>query len=645
MDERDVFISYARSTEAVAKRLEHALRDCGYAVWRDNELPPHRAYADVIQERLSGAKAVIVLWSGEAARSQWVRAEADCARIEGKLVQVRLDATQPPIPFNQIQCLDFTRWRDARTDQTWRILTETLDHLLAKAPVAAIDGERRAPRSALLARLLRRRWRAIGVGSAAALVLALAWLAPRLTPAAEGTVEVANFTLPSSDPRARRTASEISASLIRILSGGGVPTTAAAGGGADKPPEIRIGGSLEFDQDKPIFDSRLTDVRSGDVLWSWRFDEDNAGSDFVGGVSETYGAILHCALEDRKTAKAHISTSSFGLYLNACAAVMLDLAPSRMLAVTRQLVAANPDFAAAHAMHAIAAGRVVNDGEHSAEEVVAVRAEGQSAAARAISLDPTFPKTYVAAALLRPKGDYLDQERDLKMALKYAPDLPPPLHMLAVLLRNVGRLRESAELQAGSAASGDPRAGTSGYTDVAIAWAAAGETDKANEAILHLEPAFPAFADHARWMIALAHEDPKTALAHIRAYKTNVSPASEACAEAFLTGLIAAAGSKRTGLPNECAGSPRDRRINMLAREGDIDGAYTEFRAYMARKDFVPSVLFMPEMASFRADPRFIPLVKEIGITAYWRASGHWPDFCDAPDRPYDCRTAVAALT
>ena len=72
----DVFVSYARADEDAAVRVADALRADGYQVWRDDELPAHRAYADVIEERLKSAKAVIVLWSAEAVKSQWVRAEA-----------------------------------------------------------------------------------------------------------------------------------------------------------------------------------------------------------------------------------------------------------------------------------------------------------------------------------------------------------------------------------------------------------------------------------------------------------------------------------------------------------------------------------------------------------------------------------------
>ena len=76
----DVFVSYARPDEPQAQRVAEALKGAGYHVWRDDELPAHRAYADVIEERLKSAKAVVVLWSAEAAKSQWVRAEADTAR-------------------------------------------------------------------------------------------------------------------------------------------------------------------------------------------------------------------------------------------------------------------------------------------------------------------------------------------------------------------------------------------------------------------------------------------------------------------------------------------------------------------------------------------------------------------------------------
>ena len=84
-----IFVSYARSDEDLAAGVADCLREDGYEVWRDDELPAHRSYADVIEERIKGASAVVVLWSAEACRSQWVRAEADTARSALTLVQAR----------------------------------------------------------------------------------------------------------------------------------------------------------------------------------------------------------------------------------------------------------------------------------------------------------------------------------------------------------------------------------------------------------------------------------------------------------------------------------------------------------------------------------------------------------------------------
>ncbi|HET9811739.1 MAG TPA: TIR domain-containing protein [Sphingomicrobium sp.] len=125
-----VFISYARSTEERAQQVAEALRANGYEVWRDDELPAHRAYSEVIEDRLKAAKAVVVLWSAEAVRSQWVRAEADTARSAGTLVQAGLDDTMPPIPFNQIQCAGLKDWDGAADHPGWKKLLASVRALV-----------------------------------------------------------------------------------------------------------------------------------------------------------------------------------------------------------------------------------------------------------------------------------------------------------------------------------------------------------------------------------------------------------------------------------------------------------------------------------------------------------------------------------
>lgn len=142
----DVFISYARSTEEQAIWIADALRGAGVSVWRDEEIPSHRAFSEVIEEELDGARAVIVVWSAEAARSHWVRAEADKAREAGKLTQVNVDGTMPPMPFNQIQCASLSGWDGNPSDPAWKKVEANVQAMVGPAeaaePAAARDSER-----------------------------------------------------------------------------------------------------------------------------------------------------------------------------------------------------------------------------------------------------------------------------------------------------------------------------------------------------------------------------------------------------------------------------------------------------------------------------------------------------------------------
>jgi len=137
----DIFISYARKTAKQAARLAEALRALGYGVWSDDDLPAHRAYADVIQERLKAAKAVVVIWSAEAARSEWVQSEADGARADRKLVQLTIDGSPLPMPFDRIQCADLTGWAGDLDAPGWRKVVASIAELVGgtgvtPAPVA-----------------------------------------------------------------------------------------------------------------------------------------------------------------------------------------------------------------------------------------------------------------------------------------------------------------------------------------------------------------------------------------------------------------------------------------------------------------------------------------------------------------------------
>src|SRR5579863_5451634 len=125
----EIFISYARSTAPQAQAVAEALRGLGYGVWRDDELPAHRAYAKVIEERLQAAKAVVVIWSAEAVESEWVQSEADTARTEHKLVQLTVDGSRLPRPFDRVQCADLVGWTGDLDAPGWKTVVASIAEL------------------------------------------------------------------------------------------------------------------------------------------------------------------------------------------------------------------------------------------------------------------------------------------------------------------------------------------------------------------------------------------------------------------------------------------------------------------------------------------------------------------------------------
>ncbi|HEX3918686.1 MAG TPA: TIR domain-containing protein [Caulobacteraceae bacterium] len=140
-----MFVSYARPSAAHAMAAAAALRREGHTVWFDEALPGHGMFADVIEAKITGAKAVLVLWSEDAVRSPWVRAEADLALKAGKLVQFSIDAAMPPLPFNQIQCLSANGAADVSLTPAWAKVLESIRTLIAGG--GALASQHAAPLS------------------------------------------------------------------------------------------------------------------------------------------------------------------------------------------------------------------------------------------------------------------------------------------------------------------------------------------------------------------------------------------------------------------------------------------------------------------------------------------------------------------
>jgi hypothetical protein len=98
----DVFISYSKQDKALAEQLAGLLQEIGFTVWWDADLVPAEEFRDSIRRQIEAARAVIVIWSANSAKSAFVIDEADAAREAGKLISALAEgfsAARVPLGF------------------------------------------------------------------------------------------------------------------------------------------------------------------------------------------------------------------------------------------------------------------------------------------------------------------------------------------------------------------------------------------------------------------------------------------------------------------------------------------------------------------------------------------------------------------
>jgi TIR domain len=97
----DIFISYKREEQPVARKLADALEKEGWSVWWDPKLRAGEHFDDVIEKALNEAKCVIVMWSNRSVKSRYVRDEATYALDQDKLVPVAIENVTLPSRFRE----------------------------------------------------------------------------------------------------------------------------------------------------------------------------------------------------------------------------------------------------------------------------------------------------------------------------------------------------------------------------------------------------------------------------------------------------------------------------------------------------------------------------------------------------------------
>lgn len=438
----EVFISYARGDAAHARRVARALQAEGHAVWWDAQLPAHRTYSEEIEQKLRNATAVVVLWSTHSAGSQWVRAEADLARSEHKLVQALLDGTMPPLPFNQIQCADLTSWRGNRKHAAWRKLADS---------VAALRGGDQKP-NATTGPELRTEWPRLPLLTAlgTALLVAAAFLLwPRLYSQSDSRLVVAvlPFTATAVADQAlvagiwEDTRQALSRNPNLTVLGPNSSQTLAKDDSkqALRAVDYLLEASVRTDGPMIRVSTSLVRAKDGVQIWSQIFDRK---------IEDVFQLQTHIAQEIEGRIRGRlargggvlpeqISTSSevYALYSEA-RRKLRQRAPAAVgdaKVMLRQVVVKDPNFAPGWASLAVAERLSPADNPTN----IGLGADSQSFARKAIALAPNLAAGHSALALtLNLEGPIA--EKALRKAIELDPNNVESIGWLATMLGQQG---------------------------------------------------------------------------------------------------------------------------------------------------------------------------------------------------------------
>lgn len=124
----DVFLSYSsqdRERETL-RRLVTAFEQSGLSVFWDRKIPPGMTWRSMIQDRITQAKAIVVVWTKDSVESEWVHEEADHGRAREILFPVLLDRVVQPIGFGGVQAADLAHWSGDTADPALQSLVRAL---------------------------------------------------------------------------------------------------------------------------------------------------------------------------------------------------------------------------------------------------------------------------------------------------------------------------------------------------------------------------------------------------------------------------------------------------------------------------------------------------------------------------------------
>lgn len=662
----DVFVSYARGDQDLARLVAERLAGAGFTAWWDSDLLPHNKFANVIEEEIRAASAVIVLWSRTAIASSWVRGEAELARAQNKLIQVVIDRSQIPLPFNQYQAANLNSWRGDPSDPQWRKVLASVAHFAGhgvadpSAGAAAPSGRRR--HVGLKLPSSRTTWLLACAGGLGVVVAAAALLWHVSARDSRGArIAVQSFSTIGNAPALRDFAAGVSDVLQGVLTQDQLQTLSPEDAqelkGDDLPEEAKkLGVGLMFSGTvRPAGSDidvrmRIDDPVQRSTLWTAEMSGPAAQPDQLQArVGALTVAVLNCSQQVLQPGVG-LSDAALQAFLHACELSETASHGSAggsvayaMLDAMRQAAREAPDFAGSHSM-------LAKHLAYLSPALPGLRSEAEREAHRALQLDPKDPDALVALGLLAPELDFSHREFWFRKALASNPSWSHANGFLGNVMTDVGRLQDALTLYQ-RAASVNPLA-ADWTVVVPLALVQVGRTEEADRESRRISELWPdnpllwhwhvdSLVAQKRWGDAIKLLDGAANLA------SPPSPAwVESHRELFLA-LESGDAASRNKIRREVLGTANvDARdgIYRLALLGFVDDAFAVADHYSPSATSSPQFLFEPEMAPLRDDRRFMALANRFGLVGYWRRSGQWPDFCSQSGLPYSCSQEAAKV-
>ncbi len=148
----DIFISYKREEQPIARKLADVLQMKGFSVWWDLEVRAGERFDDVIDKALQESKCVVALWSKLSVESQNVKDEATYALNLDKLVPIMIEVVKLPYRFERIHTRQLFDWDGSDTSDEFQNLIDDLAKIIGTPPVE-VDKTQRAEKEVVKGRV------------------------------------------------------------------------------------------------------------------------------------------------------------------------------------------------------------------------------------------------------------------------------------------------------------------------------------------------------------------------------------------------------------------------------------------------------------------------------------------------------------